>query len=45
MELKQAKHILDEQFQCAVHSSGQVRQFFLNAGLWPVRDHWRRLFG
>lgn len=30
MGLKQVKQAFDEQFQCAVHSYGQVRQFFLN---------------
>lgn len=29
MGLKLAKHIIDEQLQCALHAYGQVRQFFL----------------
>lgn len=30
MGLKQAKRMVDQQFECAIHSYGQVRQFFLN---------------
>lgn len=30
MGLKQIKREVDEQFQCAIHSYGQVRQFFLS---------------
>jgi hypothetical protein len=30
MGLKQLKHQVDEQFQCAIRSYGQVRQFFLS---------------
>jgi hypothetical protein len=30
MGLKQVKRKVDEQFQCAIHSYGQVRQFFLS---------------
>jgi hypothetical protein len=30
MGLKQIKREVDEQFQCAIHSYGQVRQFFVN---------------
>jgi hypothetical protein len=30
MGLKQVKQKVDEQFQCAIHSYGQVRQFFLS---------------
>jgi len=30
MGLKQLKRKVDEQFQCAIHSYGQVQQFFVN---------------
>jgi hypothetical protein len=30
MGLKMAKHVVDEHLQCALHSYGQVREFFLD---------------